>query len=180
MNTITDEDFQKIRRSQYLSWLFNSEDDHGMGSWFLKSFLLRCAESNGNSLLFFEKKKGFQSHTLDQIKNFDLGYVSSKGTLTTDKTAVSVYTENDIAFFMDEGESAKKKFEASARLQKDWKILYVLFEGDTKDLPENTVKASYTWVFEILEEAIKGNKVNPNKVKEILSFINQQKQNLNK
>lgn len=143
----------EIRHSNILAWIFDPNENHGLGDSFIKSFVTKfvskCDHNKHNA--FDLLLQDFYSYQVYRESNhMDIVLVSRE-----EKTAVII--ENKI-WSSESSHQLNKYLEKSKTEYKDYNILYVFLTpyGREASDPDNWIAFSYGEIIESLKNSIKG------------------------
>ena len=156
--------------SSFLAWLLNPRENHGLGSYFLKYFLMRCAEISNVFTVIDIDKLNLSNAIVRTEENF-LGKRADITIRIDDKDLMKFgcIIENKVK--STEGEEQTKNYiEYSRTKYPEYRFMYVYLTpfGDDAD-SKKFISLDYGSVKELLVQTIKANKDNLNE--EILNLI---------
>lgn len=153
--------------SSFLAWLLNPRENHGLGTYFLKYFLMRCAKiSNVFSVIYIDKLN--LSNAIVRTEENFLGKRADI-TIRIDDEDLMIIIENKVKSTESEGQT-KNYVEYSKIKYPKYRFMYVFLTpfGEDADSKE-FISLDYGSVKELLVQTIKAKKDNLNK--EILNLI---------
>lgn len=143
----------EIRHSNILAWIFDPNENHGLGDSFIKSFVTKvvskCDHNKHNAFdLLLQDFYSYQVYR--ESKHMDIVLVSRE-----EKTAVII--ENKI-WSSESSHQLNDYLEKSKTEYKDYNILYVFLTpyGREASDPDNWIAFSYGEIIESLKNSIKG------------------------
>ncbi len=145
---------QEIRHSNFLAWLFDPIENHGLSDSFIKAFITELAykhySEKGNKIC--ESSQDFSSYRVyRESNNMDIVLLSQK-----EKSVIII--ENKV-WSSESSNQLKKYYDKSITEFKDChQRLYVYLTPDGKEAskPENWTSFSYKNIIDLLETAIIG------------------------
>lgn len=169
---------KELQHSNILSWLFNPNENHGLGEYFARSFIKKCFVVNKFKPIGYNDKNlsiiQFDEMDLDDLLvkrehyNIDL-------LLSSDKSNFVMVIENKI--FSIEGNNQLAKYREYAENEyvnsKHLVLVYLsLFEQSISDNEQsNYLRVTYVEIKSILEEILNSSRLH---LKENIKFIIQQ------
>ena len=146
--------------SSFLSWLLNPSENHGMGYYFLKYFLIECAKiSNVFNVIYVDNLK-LSSAILRTEENFS--GKKADITIRIDEDKFICFIENKIRS-MEGQEQTKNYVVLSKRKYPNYKFMYIFLtpSGIEAEALE-FMSLSYQTVKKLLNQTIKANLDNAN------------------
>ncbi len=147
----------EIRHSNILAWLFNPNENHGLGDSFIKSFITKVVSNSVNNkydTLKILLQDFYSYQVFRELNHIDIILQSIE-----EKTVVII--ENKI--WSKESPKQLKNYYKKVKTEydDDYKILYVFLtpNGIESSDPDIWTKFSYKEIVKSLEESIKGKKL---------------------
>lgn len=160
----------EIRHSNILSWIFDPNENHGLGDSFIKSFITKVISKykhNKYNVFDLLLQDFYSYEVLRESNHMDIVLVSQE-----EKTVVII--ENKI-WSGESSHQLKKYLEKSKTEYKDYnQILYVFLTpyGIEASDPDNWIEFSYGEIIDSLESSIKGMVLRDEVVLVINNYIN--------
>jgi len=169
---------KELQHSNMLSWLFNPNENHGLGDYFIKAFIKKCFIANHHSPIGYNGKElsimQFDGLVFDDLvvkrehRNIDLLFSSEKSNF-------AMVIENKIFSGEALGQLTKYRTYADEKFKdkEHLTLVYLSFYNQviSEDEQQNYLQITYEDIKEILKDIIKNERI---RLKENIKFIIQQ------